>query len=930
MGKVKEVDWELLKKAAYGALKKKGLNGVYLKRLEFELKEIEQQGANRYWTDTLNHNKKFNHNKNGLLLPWLLRRLTDEADKDPIADIEHPTLSTNYKKVKKYIDENGKLPADIHQDDDKPDIDIDCLPYARDYIKNYAAETYGEDKVASVGTWSTYLFKQAIQDVAGALGLKKERAIALTRELPEIVNDMKDGGYGKCKSCGTMHMDVMCPKKGCKSKDTETPTLGALIAEFKEIQDYIDEDSGCEGVTNDHVIKTAARLVGKIRSMGKHAGAIIIADRPLLGNIPMAFDKKSGQWSSMWTEGRSTQLSKFGYNKWDMLGLRNLQYVHECCKMIEANYGISFGERMKGWHEYVDPEIDQAGVYWKDGKKHKISLNDKKALSLANDCKTDAVFQFDTDLAKRILSNGVRSFHDLMIFNAMGHPGPMGMIPEYVRRRNDPKASWREGENDLIAKILGDTAGVIVFQEQLQSMWQVIAGFTAPEAQGARKAVAKKWRDKLKPVRQKWIDGASRFLGKELAKEWWDDRMETFGRYAFNKSHSVAYCLIAYHCLWLKAYFPEEWWAAVMSYCHPDKLIRYMNVARGEGVKFGEVNIGNMTTHFTVNDKCVSLGLISLKNVGKSKCDIFTDEIFTCVDCNKTVDDPNADSCPYCSKSNGFTRNIGDEKEYNSIDEFVEEKGKDKIVLERLIKLGAFRKMYPNIRATWIYYQYKYCSGNTSSDIADIADKITELKGIIRERLLESDGWNDAKLKEEIERQTKEYFALHPKRKKIPKSIENYKPKPDDSPEKVMALFTEDYDFKQVLEFEKEYLGYYWHSPADLYRTSDRATKEQAKTTGVLQGVITEINHMKTKNGKDMWKLFVNDGTTEALLILWDSNMPLQPKGLIQVDKGIQALVDYDDKRGSFTLQRRTVMKPLKTKENVELTGYEEVEIEDI
>lgn len=877
------ITFDQLVKIAEASLHKKKLPSIYAKRLKFEISEIHAQGANRYWTDIVNDNKTFDNNKNGLLLPWLLGRLTGNADKDPIDGIDHITLSTNYKAVKKYIDEYNKLPPDIRQDDDKPDIDIDCLPEARDEIKEYAAGRYGRGKVASVGTWSTYLFKQAVQDVAGATSLSKERAIALTRELPDDVNELKDGGFSKCKDCGHVHRNVKCSK--CGGVDTENPTLDKLIEEHKEIKDYIDE-----AMEHEEVIELAARLVGKVRTMGKHAGAIIIADRDLLGNIPMAYDQKNDQWSSMWTEGRSTQLSKFGYNKWDMLGLKNLKYIYECCKMIEKNHGISFGDRMEGWYEHLDPEKDQAGIYWtyKNGKKktHKIDINDPEALRLANELKTDAVFQFDTDLAKRILSNGVKSFWDLMIFNAMGHPGPMGMIPEYVLRRDDELESWRQLEHNVIADILGVTKGVIVWQEQLQSLWQNIAGFTAPEAQSARKAVAKKWRDKLKPIRQKWIDGAKRIIGESSAIEWWDERMETFGRYAFNKSHNVAYCYIAYQCLWLKAYYPEEWWAAVMSYCHPDRLIRYMNSARGDKVKFGAIDIGRMTTNFTAHNKKITLGLISLKKIGQSLCEQFTDE--------------------HAPADTRF--------EYSSIDDFVERKGKQKTLLERLIKLGSFQHIHPNVRATWKYYLYKYGSGKD----------ITQLRREIRAALLEEQDWNEETIKQEIDRQVKEYKTMYPNRNKIPPKILNWKPKPIDGPNEVMALFPEDYEFSQILEFEKEYLGYYWHSPADLYKTSGRATIEMAKRTGVLQGVITELYYGTTKNDKAFCKLFINDGECQCLLMLWDSDLMIQPKSLLKVDVGVEADVRFDEKRNNFTLQRNTRLKKLWTKKGWEKENADE------
>jgi len=592
---IKEVTWEMIKKVAQKALDKKGLTGVYQERLKFELDEVDKQGANRYWEDVVNERKKFDCNKNGLLLPWLLGRLSGDANCDPIINRSDPlVLSDKHSYITDLIEKCGHLPFDMVQDNDKPDIDIDCLPEARDKIKEYAAERYGVNNVASVGTWQTYLFKAAIGDAYFAyhgkegsdddlgdvsrrgpesLDVARSLAVAFTRELPDDINEMRDRGVGICcgkvidqetgkeRECGHKYNGLkgasitemvengvpteewfqsVCPV--CGSGDTETPTLGSIIEEHR---DLVPRGTSLPFIgfirRHYHVIDMATRLVGRIRNAGKHAGAIIIADRDLFGNVPMQYDRKADQWVSLWTEGRSTQLSKFGYNKWDILGLKNLAYIWDCCQMIERNHGITFkppsgGSAMDGLLWYVDPEIDRAGVYWDvDGNEVKISLNDPEALALANGAKTDAIFQFDTDLAKRTLNDsGVRSFWDLLILSALGHPGPLAMIPEYVRRRGDDTQSWRTKEHPMVVEILEDTLGVIVFQEQLTGMWQRIAGFTGPESQDARKAVAKKWKDRLKPVEGKWVTGAAKIIGENEALDWWS-KMETFGRYAFNK-----------------------------------------------------------------------------------------------------------------------------------------------------------------------------------------------------------------------------------------------------------------------------------------------------------------------------------------------------------------------------------------------------------
>jgi DNA polymerase III alpha subunit len=925
-----KIAWPKIKEVAIAALKKKGLNGIYTKRLNFELDQIESQGAQRYWEDLLESGRKYDKNVNQLLLPWLLGRFTGDANIDPIANRDGPLmLSAKYDDVQAILKKTGKLPIDIRQDDDKPDIDIDCLPEARNKIKDYAAERYGKNNVASVGTWQAYLLKQAIADAYTAYGLDeleggsqhgagiRNRAIELTKLLPDDVNEMREGGYGACKGrvredgkpdreCGFKHKELKCPQ--CGSGDADTPTIAMIMRDFPEIEKFIKENPE----QHQRVMDTAIRLVGRLKHAGKHAGGIIISDRDLFGNVPMQLDRKTQQWVSIWTEGRSTQLSKFGYLKWDMLGLKNLSYIKTCCEMIRENHGISFGDQLQGWDE--SDQIDEiAGYYWKDGIKTAIPLNDKAALGLANDGLTDSIFQFDTDLAKRTLSNGVKSFHDLLIFNAMGHPGPMQSIPDYVKNRDDSSNSWAKGEHEDIVEILKPTSGVIVFQEQLTSIWQRVAGFTGPESQDARKAVAKKWKDKLKPVREHWITGASKKIGEPKAHVYWD-KMETFGRYAFNLSHAICYCLWAYRCLWLKAHYAEEWWASVMGTCDQKALERYMSAARSEGVKFGEIDIAKLTLFPTAHsgpntDKSIALGLTSLKKIGEAAAAIFVDEVGGNV--------------------------------YTDIDDFIAKKGKSKILFERLIKLGAFTKLHPNKRAAWMWYLHEHGTGSVEEfefeNIDDQAKKevaedkakqlhskpklknfshpIKILKNFHIRYFLAKANWTEETILAERERQTAEFKKQFPKRKVIPTKILNWRPVVKITHKDIESLYSDDYDLKKILKFEKDFLGYHWHSPIDLYRTSGNHTIDKSKDNECLECVIVSAVSAKTKNGSDMLRIIASDGRKTCLILVWEQDIKNQNKKWLTPDQGVRIRVDYDPDRNSFVLKRGTVIEPLWTKD---------------
>lgn len=424
--------WELFKKTATLLLNKFFAGtppDLYVQRLVFELLEIEKQGAEQYWLGLVAEAPVFPTNPNRLILPWLFGMVAD----DPIVGHESAIFtSTRFIDVSKYLNDHHGLPAGFVLDVDKPDIDIDCLPCARDAIKEYAAKTYGTDVndgygvVCSVGTWMTYQFKSALNDVAVATGRAGLRDIqAMTKELPDDVDDIETGGIGRCKGtvvvdgmpvdCKTKHMSTTCPK--CGSTETDHLTIGRAMADFEGLR-AIDQRF-------PKLITEALQLVGRISKVGKHAGALVIADRPLFGNIPMEWDNEAQQWKSIWAEGNNPQLSKFGYTKWDFLGLKNLQFIYDCCALITRNYGITFGANLSGLQD-SDPDDDRLGYYWdRDGTRYRIDLNDLGALGVADQANTDAIFQFDTDLAKRTLGNGVRSFNDLMVLMAMGHPGPM-------------------------------------------------------------------------------------------------------------------------------------------------------------------------------------------------------------------------------------------------------------------------------------------------------------------------------------------------------------------------------------------------------------------------------------------------------------------------------------------------------------------------
>ena len=783
------------------------LSDDYKKRLRIELREIEKQGANRYWLEHFKKGTKWESNKNGLILPWLLGM----TEVDPIADgIDH---------IKDYK-------ADF------PDIDLDFLPIARQTIKEFASKRY--INVCSVGNWNTYKPKSALQDAARAMGADFREILNITTQLPDEFDDLTLEDHEQFRK----DVDGDDPEKSREAAQE--------VGRYQAFYDY--------QANYPHIVDMAFRMVGKIKSQGTHAGGLIIADRVIDNIIPLT--KVKDNWVSQWTEGDKPQLSKFGLVKFDILGLKTMQYIWKACELIKQTRGITID-----WED-MNPKSDPPRIGYeidKNGNKKVILLNDPGALKTCNDLKTDSVFQIETDIQKGIVSDGVvKSFWDLVVYNALGRPGPMDMIPEYIRRRDEDPEGWKNNQDNRIVEILDSTFGIICYQEQLTAMWTTIAGFTVPEAEGARKVIAKKWQDQLPQVEAQWKTGAAREIGEEQAIGWWD-KMVTFGRYAFNFAHSVAYSLITYMCLYLKTHYPAEWWAAVMSYCHNKKLPQYMSAARLEDVEFGTLTINDLQIDFSVNNGKVVPGLQSIKQIGKKAAEKFS-----------MIKGP-----------------------FQHIDEVVYKTGRDKTTYERLIKLGAFDSLHPNRKALWNWYLYKYCTGK----------EITAMKEEIHGQL-----WPPERVEEERLRQVANFQKLYPKRK-IPKKLINFRFKPVIERDEILNLFS-DYTEAEKVRIEKELLGYYWGSPLRQYKYQGH-TIEDAKTCGIIEAVVEELELKRSAKGNKYYVLRVTDGIQLVPIIIWSDIYEASDRRCFTPGVGIKINVVYNDKRNSFRIANNTHVIPL-------------------
>lgn len=363
-----------LKKLAVQNLKAKGLasSHQHLKRLDFEFKEIEKQGANGYWVRNFNEGRRWEHNKPGLVLPYVL----DMTPINPIGDVE----TTIAHRIEYHAD--------------FPDIDIDFLSVAREPVKKYAEEKYGKEYVCSVGLWQRYSAKLALQDTAAALGKNRHEAIAVCKDLPEEFDKMP---------------------------------FDQAVQEYKEFGKYAE--------LHPDVCELAYRMVGKIKAQGKHAGGLVISSEPIKDFVPLTLCGEDGnkQWTSAWTEGMAeTQLSKFGLVKFDILGLLNLSYIFNCLALVEEHQGIKIDfsdmdprDDRAGWLTLKDGT--KSKILLNDPPT--LEAADKVHLDSIFQFDTE----FAQSIVEK---GGVKSFTDLVIYTSLGRPGPLPMIDVYIENRD--------------------------------------------------------------------------------------------------------------------------------------------------------------------------------------------------------------------------------------------------------------------------------------------------------------------------------------------------------------------------------------------------------------------------------------------------------------------------------------------------------------
>jgi len=461
-----------------------------------------------------------------------------------------------------------------------PDIDMDFDERYRGEMIKYSAEKYGSDHVAQIITFSTIKGKQAIRDAARVLDYPYSTGDQLAKAMPPAILG-KDATIDQCL--------------------TEPGPDAA-----RDIRDHYSAASGLRDLlaTLDgapEIIDTARGLEGLRRQDSIHAAAVVISPEPLTNIVPI---QRKGDDAEVVTQYEMHGVEALGLLKMDFLGLRNLATIERALDLIETNTGIR-------------PDIDN------------VPLDDDAVFAMLRKGDSIGVFQFEGGPMRALMRNvGPDRFEHLIALNALYRPGPLGagMHLEYADRKNG-KSKVEYPHPDL-EPVLGDTYGIIAFQEQVMQTAQVIAGFSMADADDLRKAMGKKIPSVMRKQEEKFIAGCvEQGHPESLANELFGF-IEHFSGYGFVKSHSAAYALVAYQTAWLKAHYPAEYMAALLTAVksNKDKTAQYLHECRMMEIPVLVPGVNVSERDFMASDSEIVFGLSAVRNVGEAVVDLIVAE----------------------------------------------------------------------------------------------------------------------------------------------------------------------------------------------------------------------------------------------------------------------------------------------------------------
>jgi DNA polymerase-3 subunit alpha len=435
-----------------------------------------------------------------------------------------------------------------------PDIDIDFCVRGREEVIQHVSKLYGQNSVCQIITFGTLASKAAIKDVGRALDMPYADVERIAKLIPPPVR-------GRNVSIAQAL--------------EQQPELKKAVEANEQVRDLID---------------LAQRLEGCARHSSVHAAGVVISPVPLEELIPVAVSSKQ----ELTSQFAMSDLEKTGVLKMDFLGLTALTVISDCLTSIKQSLGV--------------------GIDWLS-----IPSHDKETMQLFAEGRTEAIFQFEStgmqEICRRLKPKGLE---DLAALNALYRPGPLdgGMVDDFIERHHGHK-SVRYIVPEM-KEILSNTYGIIVYQEQIMQLAQKLAGYSLGEADLMRRVMGKKKREEMARHEEKFVSGAiERGLKKEKAEQIFS-LMAQFADYGFNRSHSVAYAYLAFQTAYLKAHYPEHFYAAVLSneLADNNKILKYINELRQQKVELLPPDVNESGAGFTPLLKAIRYGLEAIKGIG--------------------------------------------------------------------------------------------------------------------------------------------------------------------------------------------------------------------------------------------------------------------------------------------------------------------------
>jgi DNA polymerase III subunit alpha len=436
-----------------------------------------------------------------------------------------------------------------------PDIDVDFCIYGRARVIKYVCEKYGNDKVAQICTFGTLKAKAAIKDVGRALGLSYAETDKVAQLIP-------------------------APRQGFDYSIADALSMEPRLKEYAE-----------QGKGQEH-ISLALKLEGLTRHSSTHAAGVVIGDRPLMELLPMMVDKEGNDV----TQFSMGNVEKIGLVKFDFLGLKTLTVIQTALEIIAQENEFA----------HLNPS--------------EFPLDDELTYKTLCEGNTTGIFQLEsTGISEMTMRLKPNCFEDIVAILALYRPGPLdaGMVDRYIERKHQrEKVTYL---HPLMEEILSSTYGIMLYQEQIMQLAQALAGYTLAEADILRKAMGKKNPEEMAKQKDRFVQGCTEAKIPLKTSEEIFSQMETFARYGFNRSHSVAYAIISFQTAYLKAHHPVAFMAALMTHdsVDSDKVLKNISECRKQNIAILPPDVNKSTVGFSTEGSAIRFGLAAVKGLGE-------------------------------------------------------------------------------------------------------------------------------------------------------------------------------------------------------------------------------------------------------------------------------------------------------------------------